>query len=145
MSEATKREKFRRLVFAKLSGKLSLWQAGQHCESSDLNSVRWWFCSMDIKKRVKPPVCAVIRLSAVRSLNLCSDHTVSLLFVVFLFVHVEQSVVMCVCLCACVQQQQLLSACDTVLCHFVNNCNTPVEQAAGDEPRTKAKGATRKQ
>jgi hypothetical protein len=57
------------------------------------------FCGYN--KRVKTPVCAVIRLSAVRNLNLCSDHTVSLLFVVFLFVHVEQSVVMCVCLCAC--------------------------------------------
>ena len=47
MSEATKCEKFQRLIFTKLSGKLSLWQAGRQCQGSDLNSARWWFCSVD--------------------------------------------------------------------------------------------------
>ena len=119
-------------------------QAGRQCESSDLNCVYWLFCSVDIRKVSRHLFVQWYKLGTVRSINQCSDHTVSLLFVVFLFVDVEQSVVMYVCLCACVRQQRPLSACDTVLCHFVNNCNTPVEQAAGDEPRTKGIGATRK-
>ena len=142
--QTTKPAKFRRLLFAKFSGNLSLWQAGWQCQSCDLNCVSWWFCSVGITNVWRHLFVQWYRLGALRSLKQCADHRVSLLFVLPLFVGVEQSVVMCVYLCACVRQQRPLSACGTVLCHFVNNCNTPVEQAAGDEPRTKAKGATRK-
>jgi len=63
-------------------------------------------------------------------------------YVVLVFVNVEKKV-FCVCACAC-DSSESLSTCDTVLCHFFNDRNTPLEQAAGCEPRTKGKGATRK-
>ena len=46
----------------------------------------------------------------------------------------------CVCACACAcDYSESLSTCDTVLCHILNDRNTPLEQAAGYEPRTKGK------
>jgi len=72
-----------------------------------------------------------------------SGLSVSLFIVVLVFVDVEKKCSVCVCACAC-DGSESLSTCDTMLCHFLNDCNTPLEQAAGYEPRTKRKGATRK-
>ena len=47
------------------------------------------------------------------------------------------------CVCAC-DSSESLNTCDTMLCHYLKDCNTPLEQTAGYEPRTEGKEATRK-
>jgi hypothetical protein len=131
MSEPIKRVTFRRLIFTKLPGKLYLWQTGRHCVSSGFNFVCWWYLSVD-KRTVRIHLFVQwYRLSTLRILNHCSDHTVSLLFV-----FVERSVVMCVRVRARPTATSL-TTCNSVLCHFVADCYTPVEQGAGDGPRIK--------
>ena len=80
-----------------MEDKLSLLQAGRQCVGSDFTSVGVWYFSVDITKMWRHLFVQCYRFGAVRGWNQGLDHTFSLLFVVFFFVDVERSVVMCVC------------------------------------------------
>ena len=81
-------------------------------------------------------VCAVIQICYFADFNHRSSLTLSLFIVVLVFVDVEEKV-FCVCACVCHNSESLIT-CDKWCC-LLNDRNTPLEQAAGYEPRTKGK------
>jgi hypothetical protein len=110
-------------VISKLSGKLSMWQAGWRCVVSDFNfSYLWYFCC-EYRRRVKIPICAVIQTSFITN---CKPLLGPRTFVFYRDVSFCGCGIKC-CVVMCVQYRRIYEYPLNSVVLVSNGCNVPVQ------------------